>query len=215
MAGDLTYYGAYEPDGEDEGYEIPEDATTHICEGCGEFLRSDVVVMLLEAGVAYMFNDADIEYQTLLDEDQEPFVPPVFMHLDCEDLCRKDVALLVEDLPPIEESHAVLLCDCCNSSIRMGEKMMTFKKGIITESPRDLQTWTFVQEPGECVGILCIACANAAIETASLDWPHLSQNGECPGCTRARCWRVGRCDCPCHVEHEVQQSEVVRRLRGE
>lgn len=196
----LTYY-EYEPDGEDAGFEIPEDATSHICEGCGDFLRSDVVVMLLEASTAYI-RESDVEYETLFDEHREPIVPPTFMHLECAELCQKDVAALADDVPPVQESHAIILCDCCGSSIRMGEKMMTFKKGIITESPRDLGTWTFVQEPGEYIGVLCVTCANACIETAALDWNVLSQNGECPGCTLARCWRAGRCDCPCHVEHE-------------
>lgn len=197
----------YEADEDADDY-IPPDATENFCESCGEVICLGEDIVLIHVAQVFMDNAADLRYEPVLCDDGDPEIAPLFLKTECYENVQQEITEALIDVPPMEEPHAVISCDCCGSSIRMGEKLGLVKQGRIEMSPRLRNTTTFVTtllEKGVELspGLLCLTCTHHVGEALGLeDWDEISQNGECHHCMKSRCWRVGRCMCSCHMKRE-------------
>lgn len=133
-----------------------------------------------------------------LDDDGEPEVMPLFMHALCWELVCETMLEIREDEPSVEEPGAILTCDMCDFSIRMGEKLVNADIGSLEKSKR-LGGPKFEKYDNVDHYIICLPCALVIADIVEAEtWTNVSQNGECYGCTKTKCWRVGKCTCPCH-----------------
>jgi len=143
-------------------------------------------------------------YNNAVDEDGDMEIEALLMHAECFDILWFNLRETARDCPPREEVTAALTCDACESSIRMGEKMIGIYTGHLQVSRLgDVTYRASADEEGneDPPMTMCLSCALIASEVDSIDgWNVLSQNGECDTCTKARCWRAGRCVCECHLE---------------
>ena len=100
-------------------------------------------------------------------------------------------------LASVEEQGAVICCDHCSSTIRIGEVCITEKLGELHRGRLDATP--FIENDGEPY-LMCLRCAHEVYDAAELQGYEsvMNQNGECRSCTAATCWRVGRCMCNCH-----------------
>lgn len=201
-----------EEDEDEEEDERIGESTGILC-GCGdeEFVRLREDVAVVHLAYPYASHEGEIYYSLILLDDGEPVVEPLIFRYECWENIGQELAEAVEDAPPWEEPGAVLFCDYCSSSIRMGEKCATVHLGEIDMSERDRGTTTFVPAVDEDNNeedpyIICLPCVRLMV-SSTIDrfevfqlWEDLvSQNDECMHCTNAHCWRIGRCPCKCHV----------------
>ena len=206
---------------EEEEEHVGLEPTEMLCGSCQEFiqLREDITVIHLS--MPYIDIRGEVVFTVLLDDEGEPQAEPLFYGYECWENVGQELAECLADAPPVEEDGALLTCDFCNSSVRMGEKCATIHLGefIKAERQRGRSGPFFSQpapEPGstflpadEIPGVICLSCVQTMVTNVSDRfaafgmWDHVSQNGECRFCTTARCWRIGRCMCDCHVRPEV------------
>lgn len=181
-------------------YELGMEGDGHgfFCAHCDSEIEIDADIALVQYVMPYI-NGAEITYVTLSNDEGEPVVPPLYFGFSCWENMGQDIAEMVADEPPLEEEWAALSCDYCRCSIRMGEKCCTVTLGEIAQSQRAKDTTTFVPTDGGPY-VMCLVCATRMVDLLQRDdeWTDISQNGECYFCTKARCWRVGRCMCNCH-----------------
>lgn len=192
------------PANEEEGCEEEDDddlpePTELLCLNCMEPIAIDEDAALLQLVEPFWDEaEAKIKYMVILDNDGEPQLEPVFLDFHCYEDLVEEVKQMDEDVPPREELGSALTCDFCQSSIRMGEKCLTLQIGEVIRDKRLSETTSFLAsaEPD----LLCLSCGHGVMETAGVEdvGTSLSQNGECADCTRATCWRRGRCMCRCH-----------------
>lgn len=196
--------GEYEDEYEDQ-QELPENATEHLCEACNDpiCLEEDSAVVHV---VVPSFQDDHIVYTPMLMHDGEPLARPLLFHFPCFENVGQEVSEIIADEPAIQEPHAALDCDYCQSTIRMGELLATVQLGEVIVSPRLAGTTTFqfaVNSDGSTAPpfTMCLSCVARMSEAIGVeDWEDITQKGECYLCMKGRCWRVGRCICTCHLE---------------
>lgn len=188
-----------EPEEEDDGV---GGATDIMCGCSDEFITIGEDIVCVHLILPYVL-DGTIQYNIVQLDDGEPAKEPLFFTYECWENVGEDLGEAVEDLPPVVEQGAILDCDYCGSSIRMGEFCASVHLGEITLSERLTNTTTFIMSD-DTPYVICIACIRLMI-SSSIDrfepieqWGDVSQNGECLTCTSARCWRVGVCLCKCH-----------------
>ena len=188
---------------ESEEEEEEAQPTDMVCGGCLESITLGEDVALLQLVVPYI-NEKGIQYAILFDDQGEPEAEPLFFSYECWENTAESIAEAIADAPALEEPGSVLECDYCKSSVRMGEKCVAVQLGeLITSERRPPRSWeeevtTFLPTDDQPY-ILCLSCTRTFIELEEVEiWTHISQNGECPLCTRGRCWRVGKCTCKCH-----------------
>lgn len=181
----------------DEEEEEP-NSSGHVCASCQESVNFGDEISLFQGAIPH-HNIEKVVYISLLDDEGEPEVMPLVMHGDCCRMTFDALYELVEDQVPIEEPGTVIACDICNCTIRMGEKLVVMDLGKIVQSPRTGSPKISFDEY-ENHKIMCLTCACSMADiTETETWADLSQNGECYHCTKAHCWRAGRCECECHV----------------
>jgi hypothetical protein len=174
--------------------------------GCGdeEFIKLEEDIVCVHLAMTYTSPDSQVHYMILQDEYGEPVAEPLFFRYECWENVGEELSEAVEDRPPWDEPGSVLCCDYCQSSIRMGEKCATVHVGEIGMSERTKDT-TFISSDDDPY-VICLPCV-ALMLGSEIDqfqafqlWDgHIAQNNECPLCTQARCWRIGKCTCKCHV----------------
>lgn len=181
-----------------------EDDSTALCMQCMEPIKLGHDVTLTELVMPFIPENEPnkILYEVLLDGENEPILEPIFFDHSCFDDLEEALGEQVRDQPPFEEPGCVLTCDYCNSSIRMGERCLRVTMGELDHSRlRDgSTTFSSAGHPN----VMCAACAHILYAAADLEGCDsvLSQNGECEGCTKSKCWRQGRCMCRCHFEED-------------
>lgn len=178
------------------------EATEHSCAECETYIGfNDDIVLLMRVRPSVV--EGDLTFDPIWEEDPA-LDPHMFMHYECFEHVGEEVAEAAGDEPPLDEEHAILHCDYCSANIRMGEICVTATLGEIALSARLTNTTTFVQavEKDNSVAapyVICLPCTFHLVEISGLlSWSDLSQKGECYFCTKARCWRAGRCNCDCH-----------------
>lgn len=173
------------------------------CRWCNNPLDFDEDIVLLKL-VKPKLQGGVFVYNNAVDEDGDMEIEALLMHAECFDILWFNLRETARDCPPREEVTAALTCDACESSIRMGEKMIGIYTGHLQVSRLgDVTYRASADEEGneDPPMTMCLSCALIASEVDSIDgWNVLSQNGECDTCTKARCWRAGRCVCECHLE---------------
>lgn len=193
----------YEPEEGDE-VEVRENETETTCDGCGELLclNEDIaIVQLVKPGLN---EDTEVVFSPIMGEDGEPFLRTLYFHFPCYEMVGESIAEAVADAPPLTEPNAILDCDYCCSTIRLGETAGTVTLGELAISPRLKTTTTFVpvqDRDGSNLPpyVLCLSCVDQLAQESAIDeWAGVSQKGECSGCMKSKCWRAGRCICPCH-----------------
>lgn len=187
---------AYDVDGYEPDEEDRDDSDCHVCAHCLDAIPQDGGAVLVMLCLPHFADE--VHYFPLLDDETgEPEVEPLFFHLDCWDEVLENIEELTEDEPPVEEPDSMLTCDCCQSSIRMGERVATISTGEFEKSQR-LGGLLFIENE-VAPDVMCLPCASRMADAAEIDpWTHINQNGECYTCMRARCWRKYRCTCDCH-----------------
>jgi hypothetical protein len=169
----------------------------HTCASCSEAIDFDEEAMLLQGAFPY-FDGQTIFYNMALDDEGEPEVMPLFMHASCWEMVCETMLEICEDEPPDEEPEAIITCDMCDSSMRMGEKVVNVDTGQVKKSER-LGGPRFHKYEDVENFVICLPCALAIADIIEAEtWTEVSQQGECYGCTKAKCWRAGRCMCHCH-----------------
>jgi len=179
-----------------ESEEEVENLSEHLCACCEEPIKFNEEIILLQGAYPH-FDGEDIHYNMALDDDGEPDVMPVFMHIDCWDHVGETICEIREDTPPINEPGTIIECDTCLCSVRMGEKVVIAESGTFIQNPRGggpkFQTRVITN-------ILCLPCATIVSDVSEIEsWVDINQQGECFHCTKAHCWRIGKCFCVCHV----------------
>ena len=192
---------------EDEDEEDDEDSKgdTDIYCTCGdeEFIKLEEDIVVVHLVSPYLSTKGEILYNILQLDDGEPNMEPLIYKYECWENVGEELSEAVEDQPPVEEASDCLTCDYCSSSIRMGELCAAVHLGEVVTSERLPPSTTFIASD-DSPYVICLSCVRIMVgsdierfEGFQL-WGDVSQNGECPICTRARCWRTGRCLCKCH-----------------
>lgn len=208
MAPPLSDFSFDPEEDEEEEEEDEEDGepTGFLCHcGDSEDIKLGADVVCVHLAFAYASPAGEIFYNTLLDDEGAPVVEPLIYKYECWENVGQELAEAVEDRPPQDEPGAVLHCDYCSSSIRMGEKCATVHLGEFGMSERSPGTTTFLSEDDDPY-VICLPCLRLMagteidrFEAFQLWEGELSQNDECGLCTQAHCWRIGRCFCKCHL----------------
>lgn len=179
--------------------EVDEDELTDVeCANCCGNIQLGADTVKLEMSYPYWDEaEAKVKYWHIVDQFNEPRLAPIFFCYECWESVKEEASERLGDMPPVEEQGAVICCDHCSSTIRIGEVCITEKLGELHRGRLDATP--FIENDGEPY-LMCLRCAHEVYDAAELQGYEsvMNQNGECRSCTAATCWRVGRCMCNCH-----------------
>lgn len=187
--------------------------TGHICADCGEELKYNEEVWLLQVMHLQLMGTPpprQFAYYPVIDEHDargDFLYEPYFFCFDCWELTYGEHKKEMADEPPVIDDLAVIECTCCGSGIREFEYA-----GVVTlgEPHPSKRAPNFVRgpyfEPIREPDVLCLYCLMVINNSLIKLWDDISQNGECDDCLQMRCWR-GPCACTCHLDHSQEVGE--------
>ena len=190
------------------------DPTGHICADCGENIRYNDEVWLLQVVQAHHVG-AELVHHPVIDENDPEgdfLFDPYFFCFKCWEAMYKSLQEESEDEPPIEDPESTLECVCCGSGIREWEYTGLFtlcELQLSTRAPNRVQG-PRVQEVSR-PDYLCMYCLVVLNNGFITLWTNIGQCEECADCTQLRCWRTANCGCGCHVygvEYEEESGEI-------
>jgi len=178
---------------EDELFRITMK-TEHSCAGCSDVLclTDEVVVITV---VAPTIENNDIRYAIAEADDSDFLYEPRFMDYGCWENTANELGAELDNLPPIDEISAVVLCRICSSGICLGELMGLVTKGELHCSQRspEIASTTIFDEQDPDPDPVCIVCLSKLSEEYLALWDSVGQGDECEDGKNIRCWRHG---CP-------------------
>lgn len=178
--------------------------TDIICADCEDPISCGDEIVLVQIVQPKLAGGALLYYPVIDENDVEGdflFEPYVYC-FSCWDDHYWDLKREAEDVPPVQDLHAVVECACCGSGVREWEYAATFTVGELSLSarePNNVRGPHFV--PNGKPEVICLYCMIVLNDNYITMWEALSQFGECTDCTHTRCWRYEhQCGCSCHEE---------------
>jgi len=168
--------------------------TEHNCSACDDPLCYTDEVVVIKV-VAPSFENGLFTYADAEADDGDFLYEPRFADYGCWEDAANEVGELVEDLPPIEDPAAVLLCKLCSSGILLGELMGLVTMGELHCSQRspDIASTTIFEAQDPDPVTICIVCLRKLSDEFLDLWDSVGQGDECEEGATIRCWRLS---CP-------------------
>lgn len=209
-------------DAEDEEEEEGDEPIKVVCDHCLKsihWLENDEVVQLVcKEPVISGQESGGIQFNDFLTAQTKEIVfAPLVLHVGCyEEMIDWLLNEITEAPDPIDDpsyrKHEFFRfsdghrsnnfkCKCCKEKLIIPEPIvMCWQgefKGAYGENG-EIEGLEFENQSKRC-DFICTACF-ALIEDGFDEFWTLSFYGECPRCTRLRCWRFGECLCDCHED---------------